>query len=79
MVHRFALLPTSNPANLRGIMSEGMILSAEDADGKLVLVRPGASVTNGVEDKIIPKSPLKGLLRKHQSELFRLMLSYFKE
>lgn len=36
------------PRKLRGIMSEGMILSAEDADGKLVLVRPGAVVTNGV-------------------------------
>lgn len=36
------------PRKLRGIMSEGMILSAEDADGKLVLIRPGAVVTNGV-------------------------------
>jgi methionyl-tRNA synthetase len=36
------------PRKLRGIMSEGMILSAEDADGKLVLVRPSAVVTNGV-------------------------------
>jgi len=32
-------------------MSEGMILSDEDADGKLVLIRPGAPVTNGVEVK----------------------------
>jgi len=32
-------------------MSEGMILSAENADGKLVLIRPGATVTNGVEVK----------------------------
>jgi len=39
------------PRKLRGVMSEGMILSAEDADGKLVLVRPGAKVTNGVEVK----------------------------
>ena len=36
------------PRKLRGVMSEGMILSAEDADGKLVLVRPSAVVTNGV-------------------------------
>ena len=36
---------------LRGVMSEGMILSAEDADGKLVLIRPSATVTNGVEVK----------------------------
>ena len=39
------------PRKLRGIMSEGMILSAENADGKLVLIRPGAVVTSGVEVK----------------------------
>ena len=39
------------PRKLRGIMSEGMILSAEDANGKLVLIRPSATVTNGVEVK----------------------------
>jgi methionyl-tRNA synthetase len=39
------------PRKLRGVMSEGMILSAEDADGKLVLIRPSAKVTNGVEVK----------------------------
>jgi len=39
------------PRKLRGVMSEGMILSAEDADGKLVLIRPSALVTNGVEVK----------------------------
>ena len=32
-------------------MSEGMILSAEDADGKLVLIQPRMKVTNGVEVK----------------------------
>jgi methionyl-tRNA synthetase len=32
---------------LRGIMSEGMILSVEDADGKLVLIQPKDSVSNG--------------------------------
>ena len=37
------------PRKLRGVMSEGMILSAEDADGKLVLIRPSVNVTNGVE------------------------------
>lgn len=36
---------------LRGIMSEGMILSAEDADGRLILIQPKAQVTNGVEVK----------------------------
>lgn len=39
------------PRKLRGIMSEGMILSAEDADGKLVLIRPHATVANGAEVK----------------------------
>lgn len=39
------------PRKLRGIFSEGMILSAEDADGKLVLIQPKAKVTNGVEVK----------------------------
>jgi methionyl-tRNA synthetase len=39
------------PKKLRGIMSEGMILSAEDADGKLVIIQPRAKVTNGVEVK----------------------------
>ena len=39
------------PRKLRNIMSEGMILSAEDADGRLVLIQPSATVTNGVEVK----------------------------
>jgi len=39
------------PRKLRGVMSEGMILSAEDSDGKLVLIQPKAIVTNGVEVK----------------------------
>ena len=39
------------PRKLRGVMSEGMILSAENADGKLVLIRPSVNVTNGVEVK----------------------------
>ncbi|MEA4937337.1 MAG: methionine--tRNA ligase [Paludibacter sp.] len=39
------------PRKLRGIFSEGMILSAEDADGKLVLIQPKLQVTNGVEVK----------------------------
>ncbi|MDD5186412.1 MAG: methionine--tRNA ligase [Paludibacter sp.] len=39
------------PRKLRGVMSEGMILSAEDADGKLVLIKPSVQVTNGVEVK----------------------------
>jgi methionyl-tRNA synthetase len=39
------------PRKLRGIMSEGMILSAENADGKLVLIQPKAEVSNGAEVK----------------------------
>jgi methionyl-tRNA synthetase len=39
------------PRKLRGVMSEGMILSAEDADGRLVLVRPSDVVKNGVSVK----------------------------
>ncbi len=39
------------PRKLRGIYSEGMVLSAEDADGRLVLIQPSAKVTNGVEVK----------------------------
>ena len=39
------------PRKLRGIMSEGMILSAENADGKLVLIQPKAVVSNGAEVK----------------------------
>ncbi len=39
------------PRKLRGIISEGMILSAENADGKLVVIRPSAVVMNGVEVK----------------------------
>ncbi|MDR1585506.1 MAG: methionine--tRNA ligase [Prevotellaceae bacterium] len=39
------------PRKLRGMMSEGMILSAEDADGKLVLIQPKAKVADGSEVK----------------------------
>lgn len=39
------------PRKLRGIFSEGMILSAEDADGKLVLIQPKTKVADGVEIK----------------------------
>jgi methionyl-tRNA synthetase len=39
------------PRKLRGVMSEGMILSAENADGKLVLIQPRAEVSKGAEIK----------------------------
>ncbi|MDR2233347.1 MAG: methionine--tRNA ligase [Tannerella sp.] len=35
------------PRPLKGIISEGMILSAEDADGKLVVITPATSVKPG--------------------------------
>jgi methionyl-tRNA synthetase len=39
------------PRKLKGIDSEGMILSAEDADGKLVVVSPSSEVKPGSEVK----------------------------
>lgn len=36
------------PRKLKGVVSEGMILSAEDADGRLVLLQPRELVKNGV-------------------------------
>jgi methionyl-tRNA synthetase len=39
------------PRQLKGITSEGMILSAEDADGKLVVIMPGEKVNPGSEVK----------------------------
>ena len=39
------------PRTLKGIVSEGMILSAEDADGKLIVVKPSVQVNRGSEVK----------------------------
>lgn len=39
------------PRKLKGIISEGMILSAEDADGKLVVIMPEKAVKPGSEVK----------------------------
>ena len=36
------------PRKMMGIESEGMILSAVNADGKLVLITPSKEVRNGV-------------------------------
>ena len=36
------------PRKLKGIMSEGMIISAVDADGRLVVMSPSDVVKNGV-------------------------------
>jgi methionyl-tRNA synthetase len=39
------------PRELRGIMSQGMILMAENADGSLKFVSPEGKVKNGSEVK----------------------------
>ncbi len=44
---RVVLVSNLKPAKLRGITSEGMILCAEDADGKLSLVSPDTAIASG--------------------------------
>ena len=39
------------PRKLRGIESQGMILSAENADGSLALIAPSAAVAPGAQVK----------------------------
>ncbi|NLJ19783.1 MAG: methionine--tRNA ligase [Bacteroidales bacterium] len=39
------------PRKLKGIVSEGMLLSAEDADGSISLIQPQTKVVNGAEVK----------------------------
>lgn len=39
------------PRKLKGIVSEGMLLSAEDADGRILLIQPQTKVVNGAEVK----------------------------
>lgn len=46
-----SILVNLAPRNIKGIESQGMILMAEDADGKLVFVIPSAKVNNGSEVK----------------------------
>ena len=46
-----SILVNLEPKKLRGIMSQGMILCAEDADGKLSIVSPDQKVKNGSEIK----------------------------
>ena len=42
-----SILVNLAPKNLKGIDSQGMILMAEDADGKLVFVEPSVKVNEG--------------------------------
>lgn len=44
-----SVLVNLEPRKLRGIESQGMILMAEDADGKLVFVQPSTKVASGSE------------------------------
>ncbi len=46
-----SILVNLKPRKLRGIESQGMILMAEDKDGKLVFVAPEQTVSNGSEIK----------------------------
>ena len=46
-----SILVNLKPRKLRGIMSQGMILMAEDKDGRLVFVSPGENISNGSEVK----------------------------
>lgn len=39
------------PRKLKGIVSEGMLLSAENADGRITLIQPQTKVVNGAEVK----------------------------
>ena len=42
-----AILVNLEPRKIKGIESHGMILMAENADGKLRFILPGESVENG--------------------------------
>ena len=43
------VLVNLKPAKLAGVLSEGMLLCAEDADGNLALVAPEKDMPNGAE------------------------------
>lgn len=43
------VLVNLKPAKLAGVISEGMLLCAEDADGKLALVSPEKPMPSGAE------------------------------
>ena len=46
---RVVLVANLKPAKLRGIVSQGMILAADDGEGNLVLVEPGGDIAVGAE------------------------------
>ena len=43
------VLVNLKPAKLAGVMSEGMLLCAEDAEGRLALVKPEKEMPSGAE------------------------------
>ena len=43
------VLVNLKPAKLAGVLSEGMILCAEDADGKLAIVAPEKPMPSGAK------------------------------
>ena len=48
MVGKKVIMVTNlKPAKLRGVLSEGMILCAEDAEGKLCLLTPETDIADG--------------------------------
>jgi methionyl-tRNA synthetase len=44
---QISIVANLEPRNIKGIESKGMILMAEDSDGKLVIVSPAEKVSNG--------------------------------
>jgi methionyl-tRNA synthetase len=46
---KVVLVANLKPAKLRGIVSEGMILAADDGAGNLVLVGPEQDIATGAE------------------------------
>ncbi|MCL4482783.1 MAG: methionine--tRNA ligase, partial [Bacteroidetes bacterium] len=46
---RVSILVNLAPKNLKGIESQGMILMAENSDGKLVFVVPAGEMNDGAE------------------------------
>lgn len=49
--HQVCFIANLPPRKLKGIVSQGMILSAEDRDGRLVVIGPSAPVAPGVQVK----------------------------
>jgi len=50
---QICLLANLAPGRLKGIQSQGMILLAEEANGKLIFVTPEEATNNGAEVKVV--------------------------